>query len=207
MYVAYTHPGHPGHTHVQPHTKTRQHTTHPHNLPTLGKSSRCTSSGSSMPFRVTMIWLGCSVTCSERISAATSSAVFHCGGGGIGGWMVHKVVSHDSCVVARPTHATTTTKTTNSTCLGELGEALLARPHGGVDDLEEELAGARVEDEDGAVDRLGRQVPWLVGGGWCEMIVSCQFQGQSTDDRWGAVLCLCGASKRASTHPRRSCGW
>ena len=34
--------------------------------------------------------------------------------------------------------------------LGELAEPLLARPDGGVDDLEEELARARVEDEDGA---------------------------------------------------------
>mmetsp|Transcript_31891 Transcript_31891/g.87333 ORF Transcript_31891/g.87333 Transcript_31891/m.87333 type:complete len:766 (-) Transcript_31891:1916-4213(-) len=42
--------------------------------------------------------------------------------------------------------------------LGELAEALLARPHRRVDDLEEELAGARVEDEDGAVDGLGREV-------------------------------------------------
>eukprot|EP00964_Phaeocystis_antarctica_P078146 scaffold48598_cov65-Phaeocystis_antarctica.AAC.1 len=42
--------------------------------------------------------------------------------------------------------------------LGELPQPLLARPDGGVDDLEEELAGARVEDEDGAVDGLGRQV-------------------------------------------------
>ena len=42
--------------------------------------------------------------------------------------------------------------------LGELPETLLARPDRGVNDLEEELARARVEDEDGAVDRLGRQV-------------------------------------------------
>jgi len=42
--------------------------------------------------------------------------------------------------------------------LGELAETLLSGPHGGVNDLEEELPGARVEDEDGAVDRLGRQV-------------------------------------------------
>ena len=38
---------------------------------------RVTSSGSSMPLRVTMICLGCSSTGSERMSAATSSAVFH----------------------------------------------------------------------------------------------------------------------------------
>jgi hypothetical protein len=42
--------------------------------------------------------------------------------------------------------------------LGELAETLLPGPHGGVNDLEEELPGSRVEDEDGAVDRLGRQV-------------------------------------------------
>mmetsp|Transcript_8475 Transcript_8475/g.28819 ORF Transcript_8475/g.28819 Transcript_8475/m.28819 type:complete len:688 (+) Transcript_8475:1085-3148(+) len=42
--------------------------------------------------------------------------------------------------------------------LCELPEALLARPDGGVDDLEEELARARVEDEDGPVDGLCRQV-------------------------------------------------
>lgn len=43
----------------------------------LGKSSRWTSRGSSIPFRVTMICLGCSSTGRERIRAATSSAVFH----------------------------------------------------------------------------------------------------------------------------------
>mmetsp|Transcript_13258 Transcript_13258/g.35039 ORF Transcript_13258/g.35039 Transcript_13258/m.35039 type:complete len:220 (-) Transcript_13258:822-1481(-) len=43
----------------------------------FGKSRRCTSSGSSMPLRVTMICFGCSSTGRERISAATSSAVFH----------------------------------------------------------------------------------------------------------------------------------
>ena len=35
--------------------------------------------------------------------------------------------------------------------LRELTETLLTRPNARVDDLEEELAGARVEDEDGAV--------------------------------------------------------
>ncbi|CAN7985258.1 unnamed protein product [Ixodes hexagonus] len=43
----------------------------------LGKSNNPTSSGSSIPFLVTMICLGCSSTGSERIKAATSSAVFH----------------------------------------------------------------------------------------------------------------------------------
>mmetsp|Transcript_11608 Transcript_11608/g.37101 ORF Transcript_11608/g.37101 Transcript_11608/m.37101 type:complete len:323 (-) Transcript_11608:4077-5045(-) len=43
----------------------------------LGKSSMCTSSGSSMPLRVTMICLGCSSAGSDRMRAATSSAVFH----------------------------------------------------------------------------------------------------------------------------------
>lgn len=42
--------------------------------------------------------------------------------------------------------------------LGQLREALLAGPHGGVDDLQEQLAGAGVEDEDGAVDGLGGEV-------------------------------------------------
>eukprot|EP00958_Prasinococcus_capsulatus_P015981 scaffold1754_cov355-Prasinococcus_capsulatus_cf.AAC.3 len=42
--------------------------------------------------------------------------------------------------------------------LGQLAQTLLARPHARVDDLEEELAGARVEDEDGTVDGLGGQV-------------------------------------------------
>lgn len=42
--------------------------------------------------------------------------------------------------------------------LGELTETLLAGPDGRVDDLEEELTGARVEDEDGAVDGLGGQI-------------------------------------------------
>ena len=42
--------------------------------------------------------------------------------------------------------------------LGELAEALLAGPDGGVDDLEEELPSARVEDEDGTVDGLCGQV-------------------------------------------------
>mmetsp|Transcript_122947 Transcript_122947/g.353172 ORF Transcript_122947/g.353172 Transcript_122947/m.353172 type:complete len:220 (-) Transcript_122947:2133-2792(-) len=43
----------------------------------LGKSSKCTSKGSNMPLRVTMICFGCSSTGRERIKAATSSAVFH----------------------------------------------------------------------------------------------------------------------------------
>jgi hypothetical protein len=42
--------------------------------------------------------------------------------------------------------------------LGELAQALLAGPHGGVDDLQEKLPSARVEDEDGAVDGLRGQV-------------------------------------------------
>ena len=42
--------------------------------------------------------------------------------------------------------------------LGQLAQTLLAGPHRGVDDLQEQLAGPRVEDEDGAVDRLRRQV-------------------------------------------------
>ena len=43
-----------------------------------GRGGRArTSSGSSIPLRVTMICFGCSSTGKERISAATSSAVFH----------------------------------------------------------------------------------------------------------------------------------
>mmetsp|Transcript_12178 Transcript_12178/g.50989 ORF Transcript_12178/g.50989 Transcript_12178/m.50989 type:complete len:398 (+) Transcript_12178:2351-3544(+) len=42
--------------------------------------------------------------------------------------------------------------------LGELPQTLLPRPHRGVDHLQKQLPGARVEDEDGAVDRLRRQV-------------------------------------------------
>jgi len=42
--------------------------------------------------------------------------------------------------------------------LGQLGQALLASPHRGVDDLQEQLPRARVEDEDRAVDGLGHQV-------------------------------------------------
>jgi len=45
---------------------------------------------------------------------------------------------------------------------GELAKALLTGPDRGVDDLEEELACARVENEDGAVDGLGGEVA-LVG--------------------------------------------
>ena len=47
----------------------------------FGKSSRCTSSGSSMPLRVTMMRLGCSSTGRLRTSAATSSDVFHLASG------------------------------------------------------------------------------------------------------------------------------
>jgi len=46
-------------------------------MTTLGKSSRCTSSGSSKPLRVTMICFGCSSVGRARINAAVSSAVFH----------------------------------------------------------------------------------------------------------------------------------
>jgi len=42
--------------------------------------------------------------------------------------------------------------------LGQLPQPLLSRPYGGVDDLEEELPRARVEDENGSVDGLGGQV-------------------------------------------------
>ena len=42
--------------------------------------------------------------------------------------------------------------------LGQLTQPLLASPHTGVDDLEEELASPGVEDEDGPVDWLGGQV-------------------------------------------------
>mmetsp|Transcript_63136 Transcript_63136/g.136700 ORF Transcript_63136/g.136700 Transcript_63136/m.136700 type:complete len:725 (-) Transcript_63136:4486-6660(-) len=42
--------------------------------------------------------------------------------------------------------------------LRQLRQALLAGPHRGVDDLQEELSGPRVEDEDRAVHRLRRQV-------------------------------------------------
>ena len=42
--------------------------------------------------------------------------------------------------------------------LGQLAQALLAGPHAGVDDLEEELPRAGVEDEDGPVDGLGGEV-------------------------------------------------
>ena len=42
--------------------------------------------------------------------------------------------------------------------LGQLTQTLLASPHAGVDDLEEELASPGVEDEDGPIDGLGGQV-------------------------------------------------
>ena len=42
--------------------------------------------------------------------------------------------------------------------LGELPQALLPGPHAGVDNLQKELPGARVEDENRAVDRLRGQV-------------------------------------------------
>ena len=41
---------------------------------------------------------------------------------------------------------------------GELSETLLTSPNARVDDLEEELPRPRVEDEDGTVDGLGRQI-------------------------------------------------
>lgn len=43
----------------------------------LGKSNMWTSSGSSMPFLVTMICFGCSSTGIERISAATCAVEFN----------------------------------------------------------------------------------------------------------------------------------
>ena len=42
--------------------------------------------------------------------------------------------------------------------LGKLAQPLLSRPDRGVDDFEEELPGAWVEDENGAVDGLGGEV-------------------------------------------------
>lgn len=41
----------------------------------LGKSNMCTSSGSSIPFLVTMICFGCSSTGMDRISAATYHSI------------------------------------------------------------------------------------------------------------------------------------
>lgn len=41
---------------------------------------------------------------------------------------------------------------------GQLTQTLLASPHAGVDDLEEELTSPGVEDEDGPIDGLGGQV-------------------------------------------------
>lgn len=70
----------------------------------LGKSSRCTSSGSSMPLRVTMMRLGCSSTGSERTSAATSSAVFHLASCDRRFWPAHTLVwmiLRNSCRGAR----------------------------------------------------------------------------------------------------------
>jgi len=60
--------------------------------PILGKSSRWTSSGSSMPLRVTMICLGCSSGGSERMRAATSSAVFHLASWPRRFWPAHTLV-------------------------------------------------------------------------------------------------------------------
>ena len=42
--------------------------------------------------------------------------------------------------------------------LGQLAQTLLASPHAGVDDFQEELTGPGVEDEDGAIDGFGGQV-------------------------------------------------
>ena len=41
---------------------------------------------------------------------------------------------------------------------GQLTQSLLPRPHAGVDDLQEQLPRARIEDKDGSIDRLGGQV-------------------------------------------------
>ena len=43
--------------------------------------------------------------------------------------------------------------------LGQLRQPFLARPHAGVDDLDEELARERVEDGEAPVDGLGGHVP------------------------------------------------
>ena len=43
----------------------------------LGKSNKCTSKGSNIPFLVAMITLGCSSGGKDLINAATSSAAFH----------------------------------------------------------------------------------------------------------------------------------
>ncbi len=42
--------------------------------------------------------------------------------------------------------------------LGKLPQPLLPSPHAGVDDLQEELPRAGVEDEDGSIDGLGGQI-------------------------------------------------
>ena len=43
----------------------------------FGKSNKCYSYGSSIPFLITIICLGCSSIGQDLIKAATSSAVFH----------------------------------------------------------------------------------------------------------------------------------
>ena len=42
--------------------------------------------------------------------------------------------------------------------LGQLAQTLLASPHAGVDDFQEELTSPGVEDEDGTIDWFGGQV-------------------------------------------------
>lgn len=115
---------------------------------------RHTSRGSSIAFLVTMICLGCSSTGNERMSAATSSAVFH-----LASWnrqirnsLLHCFTWYIVLVAEK--------------LIENLRKTLLACPHGSVNDLEEQLSCARIEDEDRSVDRFRGQVSFegLVDG-------------------------------------------
>ena len=47
----------------------------------------------------------------------------------------------------------------------DLAQTLLTRPHGGVDDLQEQLPGSRVEDENSSIDGFSGQVAFKCLGG------------------------------------------
>ena len=79
--------------------------------------------------------------------------------------------------------------------LGKLAQTLLTSPDARVDDLEEELARARIEDEDGAVDGLGHQVAvkGLVNGHTVNVGVVHEPDRLVGEE---LSICVCGKEKK-----------
>lgn len=75
-------------------------------------------------------------------------------------WIKHSLASHDDLLglLLYGEGADESSHLLSRLPLGQLAQTLLPRPNTRMDDLEEELSSARVEDKDGAIDWLRGQV-------------------------------------------------